>query len=165
MSPSAWGDSLDFSLTAKRIASGRHVVVGTPAYFERTGKPTAPGDLIAHQAVIYDQEAGGQDWTFQRDGAEIAVALKGRLRVSAAEGVRAAILANAGIAVASEWMFSPEIADRTVQRVLQDWELPRIDLWAVFPAGRTATTKARTFTQFVQEVMRVPSGAASADKS
>ena len=155
----------DSSLTARRIASGRHVVVGTPAYFERTGKPTAPGDLSAHQAVIYDQEAGGQDWTFQRDDAEIAVTLQGRLRVSAAEGVRAAVLANAGIAVASEWMFSPEIADRTVQMVLQDWELPRIDLWAVFPAGRTATTKARTFTLFVQEVMRVPSGAASADKS
>jgi len=32
----------DSSLTARRIASGRHVVVGTPAYFERTGKPTAP---------------------------------------------------------------------------------------------------------------------------
>ena len=159
------GQLSDSSLTARRIASGRHVVVGTPAYFERTGKPTAPGDLAAHQAVIYDQEAGGQDWTFQRDDAEIAVILKGRLRVSAAEGVRAAVLANAGIAVASEWMFSPEIADRTVQMVLQDWELPRIDLWAVFPAGRTATTKARTFTLFVQEVMRAQSGAASADKS
>jgi DNA-binding transcriptional LysR family regulator len=155
----------DSSLTAKRIASGRHVVVGTPAYFERTGRPTAPGDLASHQTVIYDQEAGGQDWIFQRDDAEIAVTLKGRLRVSAAEGVRAAVLANAGIAAASEWMFSPEIADRTVQMVLQDWELPRIDLWAVFPAGRTATTKARTFTQFVQEVMRAPSGAGSADKS
>jgi DNA-binding transcriptional LysR family regulator len=155
----------DSSLTARRIASGRHVVVGTPAYFERTGKPTAPGDLAAHQAVIYDQEAGGQDWTFQRDDAEIAVTLKGRLRVSAAEGVRAVVLANAGIAVASEWMFSPEIADRTVQMVLQDWELRGIDLWVVFPAGRTATIKARTFTQFVQEVMRAPSGAASADNS
>ena len=159
------GQLSDSSLTARRIASGRHVVLGTPAYFERTGRPAAPGDLAAHQAVIYDQEAGGRDWTFQRDDAEIAVTLKGRLRVSAAEGVRAAVLANAGIAVASEWMFSPEIADRTVQMVLQDWELPRIDLWAVFPIGRTATTKARTFTQFVQEVMRAQSGAASADKS
>jgi DNA-binding transcriptional LysR family regulator len=156
------GQLSDSSLTARRIASGRHVVVGTPAYFEQTGEPTVPGDLAAHQAVIYDQEGGGRDGTFQRDDAEIAVTLKGRLRVSAAEGVRAAILANAGIAVASEWMFSPEIAGRTVKVVLQDWELPRIDLWAVFPAGRTATTKARTFTQFVQEVMRVPSGAASA---
>jgi DNA-binding transcriptional LysR family regulator len=159
------GQLSDSSLTDRRITSGQHVVVGTPAYFEQTGEPTAPGDLAAHQAVIYDQEGGGRDWTFQRDEAEIAVTLKGRLRVSAAEGVRAAILANAGIAVASEWMFSPEIADRTVKVVLQDWELPRIDLWAVFPAGRTATTKARTFTQFVQEVMRVPSSATSAHTS
>ena len=153
------------SLTARRVASAPHVVVGTPTYFARTGEPTTPGDLAAHEAVIYDQEGGGADWTFQRDSVEIAVTLKGRLRVSAAEGVRAAVLANAGIAIVSEWMFAPEIADSTVKVVLQDWELPRIDLWAVFPAGRTATTKAHTFTQFVQEVMRVPSGAASADKS
>lgn len=100
------------------------------------------------------------DWTLQRDSAEIAVTLKGRLRVSAAEGVRAAVLANAGIAITSEWMFAPEIADGMVKVVLQDWQLPQIDLWAVFPAGRTATTKARTFTQFLEEVMRSPNGAA-----
>ena len=74
--------------------------------------------------MIYDQEGGGADWTFQRDSAEIGVTLKGRLRVSAAEGVRAAVLANAGIAIVSEWMFAPEIADATIKVVLQDWELP-----------------------------------------
>ena len=118
----------------------------------------------ANPAVIYDQEAGGQDWTFQHDDAEIAVTLKGRLRVSAAEGVRAAVLANAGIAIASEWMFAPEIKDGTVTIVLQDWTLPQIDLWAIFPAGRT-TAKARIFTQFVQELMRVPSGTAGSGRS
>lgn len=152
------GQLADSSLAARRIASGPHVVVGTPTYFARVGEPNAPGDLTAHEAVIYDQGGGGADWTFQRDGAEIGVTLKGRLRVSAAEGVRAAVLASAGLAITSEWMFTPEIADSTVKVVLQDWELPRIDLWAVFPAGRTASTKARTFTQFVQEVMRLPTG-------
>jgi DNA-binding transcriptional LysR family regulator len=72
---------------------------------------------------------------------EFAVTLKGRLRVNAAEGLRAAVLANAGLAITSEWMFAPEIADGTVKVVLQDWQLPRIDLWAVFPTGRTSTTK------------------------
>ncbi len=130
-----------------------------PTYFARAREPTAPGDLSAHEAVIYDQGGGGEDWTFRGDNAEIAVTLRGRLRVSAAEGVRAAVLANAGIAIASEWMFAPEIKDGTVKVVLQDWSLPPIDLWAVFPAGRT-TAKARIFTQFVQELMRVPSGTA-----
>jgi DNA-binding transcriptional LysR family regulator len=151
------GRLTDSSLTSRRVASGSQVVVGTPTYFARAGEPTAPGDLAAHEAVIYDQGGGGADWVFQRNGAEVAVTLKGRLRVSAAEGVRAAVFANAGLAIASEWMFAPEIANGTVKVVLQDWELPRIDLWAVFPAGRAATAKARTFTQFVQEVMRLPS--------
>ena len=152
------GRLTDSTLTARRIASGRQVVLGSPAYFSRVGEPMAPGDLVTHEAVIYAQKGGGADWTFKRDGVDVAVTLKGRLRVSAAEGVRAAVLANAGIAIASEWMFAPEIADGTAKVVLQDWELPRIDLWAVFPAGRTATAKARAFTQFVQNVMRIPNG-------
>jgi DNA-binding transcriptional LysR family regulator len=72
---------------------------------------------------------------------------------------RKALLADAGIAIASEWMFAPEIKDGTVKVVLRDWTLPQIDFWAVFPAGRT-TAKARIFTEFVQELMRVPSGVA-----
>jgi DNA-binding transcriptional LysR family regulator len=103
------GRLADSTLTARRIASGRQVVLGSSTYFARVGEPAAPGHLIAYEAVIYAQKGGGVDWTFQREGAEIAVTLKGRLRVSAAEGVRAAVVANAGIAITSEWMFAPEI--------------------------------------------------------
>jgi DNA-binding transcriptional LysR family regulator len=152
------GRLADSSLAAKRVTSGRHVVVGTPAYFAKAGEPTEPSGLTAHEAVIYDQGGGGADWSFERGGAEVVVTLKGHLRVSAAEGVRAAVLANAGLAITSEWMFAPEIANGTVTVVLQDWKLPQIDLWAVYPTGRTATAKARIFTQFVQEIMRLPNG-------
>jgi DNA-binding transcriptional LysR family regulator len=112
--------------------------------------------------VIYAQRGGGAVWTFRGDGAELSVTLKGRLGVTAAEGVRAAFLANAGIVIASEWMFTPGIADGAVKAVLLEWELPAIDLWAVYPAGRTATTKVRTFTSFVQEVMHQTVGAGRA---
>jgi DNA-binding transcriptional LysR family regulator len=152
------GRLADSSLAAKRVTSGRHVVVGTPAYFAKAGEPTEPSGLTAHEAVIYDQGGGGADWSFERGGAAVVVTLKSHLRVSAAEGVRAAVLANAGLAITSEWMFAPEIANGTVTVVLQDWKLPQIDLWAVYPTGRTATAKARIFTQFVQEVMRLPNG-------
>jgi DNA-binding transcriptional LysR family regulator len=155
------GRLVDSSLTARRIASVRHMVVGTPAYFARAGEPTAPGELSAHQAVIYAQKGGGAVWIFRRDGVEISITLEGRLRVGAAEGVRAAVFAGAGIAIASEWMFAPEIENGTVKVVLQDWELPRIDLSAVFPTGRTATAKARTFVSFVQEILNPSSSGAN----
>jgi DNA-binding transcriptional LysR family regulator len=73
--------------------------------------------------------------------------------VTAAEGVRAAVLADIGVAVASEWMFSPELASGTVRRVLTDWTLPPIDLWAVYPSGRKSSAKARAFVDFVQKVL------------
>jgi DNA-binding transcriptional LysR family regulator len=152
------GKLADSSLTARRIASCRHVVLGTLAYFERAGVPTTPGDLAAHQAVIYGQRGGGAVWPFRRKGIELTVTLRGQLHVSAAEGVRAAVFANAGIAITSEWMFAPEIVDGTIKAVLQDWELPPMDLWAVFPAGRTPTTKARTFADFVERVMHTSAG-------
>ncbi|HEY2210727.1 MAG TPA: LysR family transcriptional regulator [Bradyrhizobium sp.] len=157
------GKLVDSTLTARRIASCSHAVLGTPAYFANAGKPATPADLLAHDAVIYAQRGGGAAWTFRRDGTEVPVTLKGRLRMTAAEGVRTAVFAHAGIAIASEWMFAPEIADGTVKTVLRDWELPELDLWAVFPAGRSATTKARTFVSFVEKLMHQTP--ASADKA
>jgi len=36
--------------------------------------------------------------------------------------------------------------------VLTDWELPGIDLWAVFPSGRMVSAKARAFVAWVEEM-------------
>jgi DNA-binding transcriptional LysR family regulator len=152
------GRLADTALTARRIATARHVVVGTAAYFARAGEPASPEALAVHESVIYSQPGSGTVWTFHRHGAALSVTLKGRLHVTAAEGVRAAVLADVGVAIASEWMFTPELVSGAVRAVLGDWDLPPMDLWAVYPAGRTATTKARTFTAFVEEVMRPAAG-------
>jgi DNA-binding transcriptional LysR family regulator len=45
------------------------------------------------------------------------------------------------------------IASDAVRRVLEDWELSPVDLWAVFPTGRLASAKARAFTDYVQSIL------------
>jgi DNA-binding transcriptional LysR family regulator len=101
--------------------------------------------------VIYSQLPNA--WSFSRNGTELSVAVHGRVRVSAAEGLRAAVLADIGLTIASEWMFTPELASGAVRRVLEDWSLPPIDLWALFPTGRMASAKAREFANFVEANM------------
>jgi len=148
------GDLPDSSLTARKLGRGSRVVVGSPGYFERMGEPTTPAELVDHQSVIYDQRGGGTIWSFTRGTAESAVTLKSRVRISAAEGVREAVFAGIGLAVASEWMFAPEISSGKVKRILADWELPPLDLWAVYPTGRNASTKARAFASFIEDELR-----------
>jgi DNA-binding transcriptional LysR family regulator len=135
------------SLTARRLASAPHYVLGTPSYFARAGVPASPAELTTHATIIYAREGG--NWSFRQGATEVSVNVSGQLRVSAAEGVRAAVLADMGLAVASAWMFSSEIASGTVQRVLSDWSLPPIDLWAVYPTGRMPSAKARAFVGFL----------------
>jgi DNA-binding transcriptional LysR family regulator len=143
----------DSSLTARKIGSSPRAVMGAADYFARFGKPTMPGELALHQTILYPHNGMTDVWAFQRDGSEVSVTVKSRLHITAAEGIRAAVLAGAGLTVASEWMFGAELADGTVQRVLTEWQLPPIDLWAVYPAGRVATAKARTFVSFVENLL------------
>jgi DNA-binding transcriptional LysR family regulator len=143
------GKLLDSASTARRIGRGKRLVLGTPAYFKREGRPLTPADLSKHQAVVYLQ-GEGSIWSFRRESSETAVTVQSRLRVTAAEGVRAAVLAHVGLTVASEWMFTPELKSGAVQAVLSEWSLPPLDLWAVFPTGRAATAKARTFVDFFE---------------
>jgi DNA-binding transcriptional LysR family regulator len=142
------GKMTDSALTARRIARCKRLVLGTPAYFDRAGTPSTPSELSKHQAVVYLQE--GSIWSFRRESSELAVTVQSRLRVTAAEGVRAAVLADVGLAIASEWMFSPELRSGAVRAVLSEWSLPALDLWAVLPTGRAATTKARAFVDFFE---------------
>jgi DNA-binding transcriptional LysR family regulator len=143
------GKMLDSALTVRRIGRCKRLVLGTPGYFERAGTPATPADLSKHQAVVYLQ-GEGSIWSFRRDSSEVAVKVQSRLKVTAAEGVRAAVLAHAGLTIASEWMFTPELRSGTVRAVLSDWSLPPLDLWAVFPTGRAATAKARAFVDFFE---------------
>jgi DNA-binding transcriptional LysR family regulator len=148
------GSLVDSALTARKLASRRRVVLAAPRYFQEFGKPLKPQDLAQHEAVIYAERAGGSAWTFHKGGEEVAVTLKGRVRVSAGEGVREAVFAGLGLTVSSEWMFTPELASGTVETVLNEWRLPDMDLWAVFPAGRLASSKARAFVSFVEAGLR-----------
>src|SRR6202030_4444385 len=97
-----------------------------------------------------EQRGAAAEWRFRHRNVEIPLTSTGRVRVNAAEGVREAVFAGLGIAVASEWMFAPELRSGNVRSVLRDWTLPPIDLWAVFPTGRRASAKARAFATFIE---------------
>lgn len=146
----------DSGMTARRIGQARRVVLGTPAYFARAGVPASLAELALHQAIVYAQPGGGTAWTFMRAGQEMPVVVTGKVRINAAEGVRAAVLAGMGLTIVSEWMFGPELRDGQVRSVLDDWRLPMVDLWAVYPGGRMASAKARAFIEFVEQLLVMP---------
>lgn len=142
------GALADSSLTARKLSDSDRLVVASPEYLARAGVPKRPADLLQHQAIVYAQAAGGEEWRFKQGSAETSVRVPTRLSVSAAEGVREAVIAGIGLTIASRWMFARELQDGTVVEALTEWSLPKLDLWAVYPAGRLPTAKARAFVEW-----------------
>lgn len=144
------GDLADSALTARKISSGPRLLLAAREYIARHGAPQSPGDLLAHQAVVYGQQAGGSEWRFRQGTAETSVSVPSRAHFTAAEGVREAVMAGMGVTIASRWMFVRELASGAVVPLLPDWTLPPIDLWALFPAGRMPSAKARAFLSWFE---------------
>ena len=150
------GNLADSTLTARKIGESSRHIVATPAYLARAGTPLSPADLLSHDAVIYTRRGGGDVWTFTQGTADTSITVKGRIRVSAAEAVREAVLADLGIAMVTAWMCPRELAREDLVVLLPEWTLPKIDLWAVFPSGRMASAKARAFAAFVENSLKTP---------
>ncbi|QNH78778.1 LysR family transcriptional regulator [Pseudomonas protegens] len=146
------GNLADSSLNARKIAECPRLLLATPAYLATHGEPRHPADLSQHQALIYNR-GPGHFWHFSQGDQEQQVSVSGRIRVNAAEGLRAAVLAHQGLATASQWMFAPELASGAVKALLTDWQLPRQQLWAVFPGGRLVSAKARAFVEYVEQLL------------
>lgn len=148
-----FGALADSSLVARKLASGKRHVFASRGWLARHPPPRLPVDLEGIDTIGFSRTAEGDEWRFRRGGDEQVVRLNPRLTLSAAEGVRAAVKAGLGIAIASEWLFAPEAAAGEIEPLLTDWELPKVDSWCIFPTGRLPTAKARAFAGYIETVL------------
>ncbi|MEN3167920.1 LysR family transcriptional regulator [Gluconobacter sp. OJB] len=142
----------DSTMIAKRLGSGKRSVIATPRYLGTSLPLETPEDLTLHQAVTYARDNGVR-YKFRQQEREMSAVLSPRLNLSAAEGIRAAVLADLGLTIAADLMFQSELERGTVVRCLTDWSLPPVDLWVVYPSGRLTNAKARAFSDFVAGVV------------
>jgi DNA-binding transcriptional LysR family regulator len=140
-------------LSARKIAQCQTLVIGTPSYFNAAGVPRIPADLVRHRVIVYEQPLDGATWTFRQGAVETSVNLNGRVHLNTTVGVRECVLADLGLVIASEWVFARELKAKTVKAVLADWSLPPVEAWAIFPAGRKVSAKARAFASFIESHM------------
>jgi len=148
-----FGSLDDSAATARRLGSIERVLVGSPAYLRRAGRPKAPADLKSH--AIIEGPIGTDGWTFEKDGRRISLRLEGRVVVSANESAVAAAVTGLGIATTSIIASRNELANRSLVRVLPDWQMGSLDVHAVFPAGRAAKAAARALAEHGADAFRL----------
>lgn len=132
-----FGDSVDRDMVAVQVGPDlRTVVVGTPAYFERYPRPTAPEQLAEHRCVNYRLVGGGGllPWEFERDGREVRVRAQGQLIVNDERLAGEAVRAGAALGYMLEPDVAEEIRDGRLIQVLEDWCQPFAGCHLYYPS-------------------------------
>lgn len=144
------GALADSSATAQRLGAVARVIAASPAYLLQAGTPRVPADLADH-AVIAGPGRLAHAWEFSKDGRTQSVRVDGQLSVSVNEVATAAALAGLGIAVMSLGACLRELEEGSLVRLLPDWDMGRVEVHAVFAAGRAAKPAARAFADYLSE--------------
>ena len=139
------GKLADSSLIARRIAPVRKVLVGSPDYLSRHGRPLRPADLADHQILFYASE----QWRFRVGARWETIRLSPILRSNNGEMLRAAAEAGQGLCALPSFIASPAIADGGLEVVLRDFPLEEGALHAVMPPGRATTARVRALVDFL----------------
>jgi DNA-binding transcriptional LysR family regulator len=138
----------DSSLIARRIASTRIVVCGTPDYLSQRGVPTAPDELAGHDCLVY---AYHDRWLFRGPAGTQLVGVTGRLLANNGDALREAALAGLGLVQLPSFIVGAELASGALRAVLEPFEDPGAAIWALYSPTRHLSGKVRAFVDFLTE--------------
>lgn len=138
----------DSSLVARKIAAVRGVVVGSPDYLARYGRPATPVDLAGHECLIY---TGGAvlDWNFKVNRRVVSVRPSGRLRSDSGDTLLQWVEAGLGLALLPSFIAGEAIRAGRVEPVLTEFPLPESGLYVVRPPGAYVSGKVRVLTDLL----------------
>lgn len=144
------GTLRDSSLVARRIAPVRAVVVASPDYLARNGRPYTPEDLMAHECITYTVRSIA-DWQFRAGKRLISVRPGGRLRTDSGEVAVQWAIAGLGIAEGPSFLLSEAIERGALEPLLLDYPGPEFGVYAVRPPGSYVPGKVRALIDALVE--------------
>lgn len=143
------------SLISTRLGQSRGVVVATPDYWDRHGRPSRPSDLRHHACISYSNLAAPQDWVFQTaPGIEETVKVPIRALANSAELETAFALAGTGVTRLPAFTCQAEIDAGELEIVLADYETAPMGIFAVYPHRAHLSVKVRAMVDFLRDQLQ-----------
>lgn len=137
------------SLVARNLAPVRLVVCASPDYLEERGVPDTPQDLQHHECLRYTLAPDSNRWQFRESDDIHDVQVTGSFLANNGDAIRLAALAGRGLALQPTFIVGDDIRAGRLQRVLQDYELDPMGVYAVYAHRKYLSGKVRTFVDYL----------------
>lgn len=141
----------DSAITIRRLASTRRILAASPAYLATKGTPHSPTELSRHNLLIYVHANNPNELRFTRHSEQHSVTAQGLLESNDGQVLRAAALNGLGILIQPSYIVYDDIVAGRLVPVLNDWDLPRLQINIAYPSRKHLAAKVRSFIDFMVE--------------
>jgi DNA-binding transcriptional LysR family regulator len=141
----------DSAITIRRLAQTRRVLTVSPDYRNKHGVPDSVEALSSRPMLIYTYDNTPNDLVFRRGEETAQVRVKGLLESNDGHVLRAAALKGMGILVQPKCLVYDDLTAGRLISVLDEWDLPRLQINLAFQSRRHMSAKVRTFIDFLVE--------------
>jgi DNA-binding transcriptional LysR family regulator len=141
----------DSTLRAVRLDLSEQWVAASPDFLTRHGLPRKPEDLAGQRWVALSLLRAPLTWTFSRNGARRTVRVQAAARCNSPSTVRELVREGLGVSVLLDYMLREDLSQGRLVRLLSDWTLPGVGLYAMYPASRHVPAKVRALIDFLRQ--------------
>ncbi len=141
----------DGSLVMRSFGQIQELLVASPQYLKRAGRPTEPEQLLEHVTLTMNEDEARQRWELQRDGETRRVDLKPRVAGFDFPMLMALAKQGLGITMLPETLCARAVREGELEVVLPEWRLPQGIAHAVFASRRGLLPAVRVFIDFLAE--------------
>jgi DNA-binding transcriptional LysR family regulator len=144
----------DADLQMKRIGVSRRILVASPAFVKKHGKPAAPEDL-GKLPILHQEQQGGEIWHLTaEDGRTSTVAVEPRIATGSFEILIAAACQGTGIALLPAANCREALASGALVQVLPEWSGIDGIVHLVFASRRGMLPGVRAVIDFVAAAVK-----------
>ncbi|UDQ74549.1 LysR family transcriptional regulator [Pectobacterium brasiliense] len=147
------GDKLDPTVISRQLSRCASVVCAAPDYLARNGTPQRPDDLRQHNCLYHTRF--GRVWRFQAssaDGVDLVmddVSVTGNFAANDSMVLLHAALVGEGIVHLPAFTTDPYLRTGALVRVLTDYALPELGVYALYCSRKYLPTSTRTLLDFL----------------
>ncbi|RBO84986.1 LysR family transcriptional regulator [Marinomonas aquiplantarum] len=147
-----FGTVPDSRVFARKIAPNRRLICAAPKYFKARGKPVVPTDLLSHNCIIIKQsQQVATAWRFILDNTEEVIKVHGNLVTNDGEIALRWALDGHGIVMRAEWDLAKYIRQGKLEVVLDNYETPNADIYAVYMEKLNLSARVTCFLDYLKD--------------
>lgn len=144
------GELPDSGLQAIRVGQVRRVLCAAPSYLAGHPPLQSPADLAAHTVIAATAVSPTVEWTFRHG----AVRVQPRLLVTTNDAAIEAASSGLGITRLLSYQIAPQLADGSLQILLDDCEPAPLPIHVIHREGRHKSARVRSFVDMAVEQLR-----------